>query len=349
MTGSSVPSRFARRSSIVVALTAFAAGCGGHHGPTAPDPGDSLAILCPADQAVDDLTNAPTMPVTFPAPSTMGGKAPVTVQCTPASGTNFALGQTPVSCGATDTGGHFAACAFNVTVSPVPMLSVTSFMAFGDSLTEGEVQPQRHTVLAYEPEDGYPAQLLGMLRDRYRGQTITLSNYGLGGADTWGDYPRLLDALAAEQPQALLLLEGINDLDGNASYDEIPHVIDGLRADVRESLARGVQYVLVSTLTPQREPTAGSPERRNFVQDPQLIRDTNDEIREMAAQEGAILVDGYAAIAVDVDRLVGADGLHLTIAGYQALANAFFVAIEQHLELPPPVPTSSGPSSTERR
>lgn len=335
---------------LVLAAAALLARCSSHHGPTSPDPGGPLAIACPVDQTVDDLTNAPAMPVNFPTPTTTGGQTPVTIQCNPASGTNFALGQTPVSCGATDTGSHFATCAFNVTVAPVPMLSVTSFMAFGDSLTEGEVQPQQHAhrVMAYDPADGYPAQLLGMLQARYKAQTITLSNEGLGGQDTWGDYDRLLAALDAEHPQALLLLEGINDLDGNADYDEIPHIIDGLRADVRESKARGVQFVLVSTLTPQREPTPGSPDRRNFVQDPQLIQDTNDEIRDMAAQEGAILVDGYSAIAVDPATLVGADGLHLTVAGYQALANAFLVAIEQHMELPPPVPSPPAASSARR-
>jgi hypothetical protein len=64
----------------------------------------------------------------------------------------------------------------------------------------------------------------------------------------------------------------------------------------------------------------------------------------MAAREGAIVVDGYAAIDVDVATLVGADGLHLTVAGYQALANAFFTVIQQNLELPAAPPSDTAPT-----
>jgi lysophospholipase L1-like esterase len=43
-------------------------------------------------------------------------------------------------------------------------------------------------------------------------------------------------------------------------------------------------------------------------------------------------VDGYAAIAVDPNRYIGGDGLHLTVEGYQALAEAFFMKIQEGLE-----------------
>jgi lysophospholipase L1-like esterase len=319
---------------VLLVAAALTASCS-HDGPAAPTPGEPLAIVCPVDQTVNDVTNAPTVAVTFAAPRTTGGQAPLTVQCNPASGTNFALGQTPVSCGATDTGGHFASCAFNVTVARVPMLSATSFITFGDSLTEGEVEPQGlvRPPLDVDTAHGYPAVLARLLTDRYTSQTITLLNAGYGGERLEDGFYRLRETLTTYHPEVVLLFEGINDLNGNADYDEIPHIVNGLRDDIRESIAQGVRAVLVSTLTPQRDPSPGYP-NRHFVEDG-LIRDTNSEIADMARREGAILVDGYSAIAGDVATLVGADGLHLTIAGYQALANAFFMAIEQNLEVVP--------------
>ncbi|HVT47867.1 MAG TPA: GDSL-type esterase/lipase family protein [Vicinamibacterales bacterium] len=331
------------RGLVATAAAALVASCGSHHGPTSPDH-DPLVILCPVGQAVDDLTNAPTMPVNFQAPATTGGQAPVTVVCNPASGTSFTLGQTPVSCTATDAAGTVASCGFAVTVTPVPMLSLTSFMAFGDSLTEGEVEPQQHGWRPFvtDPEHGYPAVLLQLLQQRYKAQTISLANEGRGGEHVADGYIRLQGVLDANTPQVLLLFEGINDLNDTRDHDEIPQIVDTLRDDIREAIAHGVETVFVSTLTPQREPTPGASNRQPV--DDQLIRDANDEIRDMAAREGAIVVDGYAAIDVDVATLVGADGLHLTVAGYQALANAFFTVIQQNLELPAAPPSDTAPT-----
>jgi lysophospholipase L1-like esterase len=331
------------RGLVATAAAALVASCGSHHGPTSPDH-DPLVILCPVGQAVDDLTNAPTMPVNFQAPATTGGQAPVTVVCNPASGTSFTLGQTPVSCTATDAAGTVASCGFAVTVTPVPMLSLTSFMAFGDSLTEGEVEPQQHGWRPFvtDPEHGYPAVLLQLLQQRYKAQTISLANEGSGGEHVADGYIRLQGVLDANTPQVLLLFEGINDLNDTRDHDEIPQIVDTLRDDIREAIAHGVETVFVSTLTPQREPTPGASNRQPV--DDQLIRDANDEIRDMAAREGAIVVDGYAAIDVDVATLVGADGLHLTVAGYQALANAFFTVIQQNLELPAAPPSDTAPT-----
>ncbi|HWB17151.1 MAG TPA: GDSL-type esterase/lipase family protein [Vicinamibacterales bacterium] len=336
------------RCLVVVAAAALVVGCGGHHGPTSPDHG-LLAIVCPVDQTVDDPTNAPAMPVNFPAPTTTGGQAPVTVVCNPASGTSFALGQTPVSCSATDAAGTAVSCGFAVTVAPVPMLRLTSFMAFGDSLTEGEVEPQQHGWRPFisDPEHGYPAVLLQLLQQRYKAQTISLVNEGQGGEHVADGYYRLQGVLDANTPQVLLLFEGINDLNDTRDHDEIPHIVDTLRDDVREAFAHGVDTVFVSTLTPQREPSPGGGNRSPV--DDQLIRDTNDEIRDMATREGAIVVDGYAAIEVDVATFVGADGLHLTVAGYQALANAFFTVIQQTLELPATPPADASPTPAARR
>ena len=48
----------------------------------------------------------------------------------------------------------------------------------------------------------------------------------------------------------------------------------------------------------------------------------------MVHAEGAILVDPYPAFIGREAEYVAADGLHLSRAGYQALADAFIAAIK---------------------
>ena len=58
----------------------------------------------------------------------------------------------------------------------------------------------------------------------------------------------------------------------------------------------------------------------------------NDEVRVIAAGEGATLVDLYTALASDVTRYIGVDGLHPTEAGYRRMADEFFARIRETME-----------------
>jgi hypothetical protein len=59
-----------------------------------------------------------------------GGSGEVSIACTPASGSVFVLGTTPVQCTATDSAGGTASCSFNVTVqNPSPTLVITGPLA----------------------------------------------------------------------------------------------------------------------------------------------------------------------------------------------------------------------------
>ena len=121
------------------------------------------------------------------------GRARSAVKCSPESGTTFPIGTTEVSCTATDTLNRAAGCSFNVTVSKLPTLSKTRFLAFGDSITAGEVTAPlggslvrgagtitRQVVV---PSASYPSVLLNTLRGRYAAQagSIEVFNYGFGG------------------------------------------------------------------------------------------------------------------------------------------------------------------------
>ena len=75
-------------------------------------------VNCPSDISVTAHSgSSPT--VSFDAPTAAKGAPPVTVLCTPASGTAFKNGVTPVTCEATDSRAHKASCSFSVVVTPV--------------------------------------------------------------------------------------------------------------------------------------------------------------------------------------------------------------------------------------
>jgi len=291
------------------------------------------------------------MVVTYTAPVT-SGTPPVTSTCTPASGTLFQLGTTAVSCSAT-VSEQRASCSFNVTVSAPPHLEKTKTLAFGDSITYGAGNTcpgGSPTSLRWTPEErlmpfaelppppptSYPSVLQSSLRARYTAQNPTVVNAGVPGepANDSDTRRRFTSALAANQPEILLLQEGINDLHGLDFYgipynQGIANLVRALREMSLEARSRGV-HVFLGTLLPERADSC-----RAFAVPPKakedLITPTNNQIRSMAAAEGIDLID-LAMIFNGHDSWLGQDGLHPTEAGYNAMANAFFEAIRTKFE-----------------
>ena len=181
---------------IALAVSIAAAACGGDSTtPTSPTPPTSqLTIACPAARTATSLQSQPAT-VTWTAPTTSGGTAPVYVACTPASGASFSVGSTTVACTATGSAAsETASCSFTVTVTRPPQISVTRFMAFGDSITWGTRRAGRRVPPVQDPPPSYsyPSQLLAMLGGRYLDQSITVANEGWPGewiADGLGRLP----------------------------------------------------------------------------------------------------------------------------------------------------------------
>ncbi len=274
------------------------------------------------------------MRVEFPDPQVEGGQPPIRLTCSPSSGTLFPVGTTLVSCTVTDVLGALASCTMTVEVQQVPTISRTAFLAFGDSVTAGEITAPTSSQstltpsllrLRVVPEASYPTQLLGLLRARYRKQAgeLSVTNAGLSGETAHEGARRFPGVLAAVQPQVVLLLEGYNDVN-----------VFGSNAFARESLAieqmarearLGGAVVFLGSLTPSR------PGGRNTIQ-PETISAFNDLLRRVAAAQAAIFVDLYSPLSLDVQAFIGQDGLHPTELGYQVIARAFVEAIGARLE-----------------
>jgi lysophospholipase L1-like esterase len=303
--------------------------------PTATPPPDgtpALTISCPAAVTAASTTGQP-VGVTFPPPVTSGGRAPVQVSCTPPSGSLFPVGATSVQCTATDALTLSSSCNFSVTVAAVPRLGRTTFVAFGDSFTAGEVaipgtaalnEQLPNFRLAVVPSASYPTLLTSLLRGRYTAQTIQMTNSGVPSEWAEDGAKRLPGVLSSTRPEVLLLLEGVNELSalGQPGVARAWAAIDTMAKEGRNRGAR----VFLATLPPPRPPGKGAVPL-------QLVLALNDRIRTTAAGEGAVLVDLYAALNVDLVRYIGVDGLHPTELGYQRIADTFFDAIRAVLEV----------------
>lgn len=211
-----------------------------------------------------------------------------------------------------------------------PRLSRTRFLAFGDSLTSGEVTapfgsktalfPSVGTVVV--PSAAYPTQLFYMLTNRYWQQaaSIDVLNAGLGGEPAVQGVARFSSACVAAEPEAVLLLEGVNGI--NEGTDPI---VQALSEMIEEGQGRGAR-VFVATLVPT---IAGRQRSQSVLR----LEELNARIARLAAVEGAVLVDLYSAMLPDAVTLIGVDGLHPTEAGYKRMAELFFDAIRADLEV----------------
>jgi lysophospholipase L1-like esterase len=320
------------RTSLLAIVVMAAAACGHHGGGTPPDPVGVLTITCPAD--VTKQVEQTSIAVTFDAPVASGGVAPIATSCSPASGTSFSTGVTDVLCVATDANQARAQCVFHLTVDFTGRLQGTRFLAFGDSITAGEdgtdSSPARRRPSDVNAAIAYPTVLTKLLKDRYTSQAgdIVVTNAGVSLEKATSDdaQQRLVDAVDANHPDVLLLLEGTNDVNDYDSLDDIDKVAQALTQDVRRAQQHGVKLVLLSTLLPQ----VGRPRGEN----PDGIAPTNDAIRGVAASTGAVLVDAYAAFEPQKTLLISADGLHPTTDGYALLAKVFLDAIAANFQQP---------------
>jgi lysophospholipase L1-like esterase len=282
--------------------------------------------------------------VSYAAPQVTGESVPITVACTHVSGSPFPVGTTDVICTATDAIARTAQCVFRVTVRLVVKLKGTKIVAFGDSITAGEVSPPFQSSVRYlDPQNSYPSVLNQLLTDRYRTQTITVLNAGIPGERVLGTGEGRIERLVVEhRPDVLIVLEGVNGL--SDAPDAFEEIAEGLRRGVRRAIQQKVPLVLVSTILPG---VPGRPKAPN----PDAVNALNEEIRHWVPTEGAILVDSYAVFNPMKDLLIGQDGLHPTVDGYRKLAEIFNDAIRTHFEAPvggPAAPASAGWRSPRR-
>lgn len=339
---------------LVLSCALFAGGCASSTSPTQPPTEDPPQITCPAVQPIQLTSGTSSGPVTYTA-TTIKGKAPVTVACVPPSGSSFTVGTSTVTCTATDALQRPAACSFSVTVLAVvqpPMLTVTRFVAFGDSITAGEdgidggpdtsglCQPvvtsssgiQSRVIL---PDvQTYPGQLQAKLSARYTTQSPTVAKRGCPGESVVGAMTRpRFDALVSTgQYDVVLIMEGSNDLETPTRSDPVGSAADALRFLIGDAKSVGVRPLL-ATIPPMN--AAG---RRGGAA--ALVPLLNDRIFQIGGADNIPIVDVYAAFNGNLS-LLGDDGLHPNASGYGVIADAFLAAIRSAFEVKTAAPVLS--------
>jgi hypothetical protein len=87
---------------------------------------DPCGLACPGDITVCNDSGLCSAVVNYAGPILSGGCSGVTITCSPASGSTFPVGTTPVKCTATDASGAIVAtCTFNVTVNDTEKPKIT--------------------------------------------------------------------------------------------------------------------------------------------------------------------------------------------------------------------------------
>jgi lysophospholipase L1-like esterase len=243
-----------------------------------------------------------------------------------------ACDESPTAATSTTDGGSSGSDGSGGGGSPGTSVTVTAtrFLAFGDSVTAGEVTaplgPGAVSPLVVVPAASYPAQLQERLRTRYRSQAAQIAVVNAGRAElTSVGMPRLADLLANAQrdAQALLLLNGGEDL-LNFGANAVAAAAVAMNDQAREGRRRGLR-VFIALVPPS------IPGRQRSIPDA-AIRAYNDQLAAIARGEGAVLVDLYAALSQDVSRYIGADGWHPNEAGYRRIADEFLARIAAELE-----------------
>lgn len=341
------------RPTLWVLMLLTLGGCGGSPTPpTSPSaplpPPPPTGLRCPDTITVESLTGAPVR-VEYPVPAPQDDPVAGRVTCAPPPGSLFPMGSTTVGCVARMASGETAGCIFEVRVVR-PRLKVTRLLAFGDSLTAGEVAPPLPSVRpVLNPAAAYPARLLARLEQRYPGQTFYVVNAGRPGEQAVEGVARLPAELQAARPEVLLLMEGSNDL-FFYRQDAAARAIPALERMTEQARRSGVA-VLLATIPPQRPGGLRDQVAR-------LIPGFNDEVRALARRQQVPLVEVFQELQKDLS-LIGDDDLHPTERGYDVMAGVFFetlkavyeVTVVEHAQTPPTARISerSGLSPWRRR
>jgi len=216
-------------------------------------------------------------------------------------------------------------------------LGATRFIAFGDSITCGTVSaPLIERYLAQlncTPSNAYPERLLTLLQATVPAvQRTQLKVWNRGNPAEMAAYPqgeqRLREELAelmalplGQQPQVLLLLMGVNDMNSGYTAARAASSVAYLA-----HIARGHNLsVLVATM-PQTFPGLAPSGLLRDNSSPKIVAFNEELTRQLTGVPNVWMVDMYGAFggtAAQRAGLMGVDGLHPTESGLQRMAETF--------------------------
>jgi lysophospholipase L1-like esterase len=226
------------------------------------------------------------------------------------------VGESPVASRASSQASSGAAQAI---VADVPFRKI---LCFGDSLTYGvtlealSLPPGAQADLVLV--EGYVPKLWRLLESKY-GAGFELVNAGIPGERTIEGVERIRNEMRIHDPDLVLLLEGIVDI--NNSAPRFPVVRENL-VEMMTLVQREGRLVIIGTyplLNPDGFRTSGA----------QFVSRLNDVIRQEANRLSVQIADHEEANDLSGQ---GPDGLHPNNIGYEAMASTWLAAMEELAE-----------------
>ena len=191
--------------------------------------------------------------------------------------------------------------------------NVRAVATLGDSITDGagssaNTNSRWPDFLARRLLEKPKPQQLGVLNEGISGNKVLLDGAGVSALARFDR-----DVLAQPGVETVILLEGINDINGGASADQ---VIAGYRQLIARAHAEGT-CIVGGTLTPHERNSDQAEAARDAV---------NDFVRTSGEFDGIVDFDQATRDPSNPDRLLPAydsgDSLHPSNAGYQAMGYA---------------------------
>jgi lysophospholipase L1-like esterase len=194
---------------------------------------------------------------------------------------------------------------------PVAANHPHTYLAFGDSLTEG-----------VGSSDGAAWRRALEARLRAHFAVASVVDGGSSGTDSHRGARRIAALLEAHRPAYTLILYGTNDWE----REDRGHVTARSLGRILERVSAAGSLAVLATLPPTQP---GADPRASLERNHWVFR-VNASIRRLAAERGAPLADVEAAFLSRADRAsLYFDGLHPNDAGYALVAESFFAAISQ--------------------
>lgn len=217
---------------------------------------------------------------------------------------------------------------------PIGANRAHTYMAFGDSITVGEGSTGSR---------GYRVPLEDALERHFGAATIV--NEGESGTRSSRGADRIRSSLNRVRPAYSLVLYGTNDWNDSACRAALPcFTVDSLRR-ILESAKAAQSLPVLAMIPPVNVGFDGRtpPSRQVWVQQ------MNDLLRPLALEEGALLVDLYAALAREPElSTLFVDHVHPNDRGYRIMADEFFKALTSTLPAVIGAPTLLSPPARPR-
>ncbi len=164
---------------------------------------------------------------------------------------------------------------------------------------------------------------------------LTVYNKGIGGQNSAQGRVRFESDVKALKPDYVFIYFGLNDTLNEPAFLPLARFVSNLQWMAEYSSKNGIKPVLCTIHRVAEEPLLRRHKRESYAEEGpngKIVR-YNAAIRALAGEKKLPLADFYKAVedAPEYRKIVSADGVHLTPAGYELLAKTFFNAVAKEL------------------